>query len=335
MKIVDADDFMAQLADGETAFLVNLGQLSRRDETDPQENHPMGTTVHESVLPSDYEDFADVFSEEEAAKLQQLEGAQHPIELEPGKDPPWGPIYNLSATELAILRDYIDTSLAKGWIRPSRSPAGAPIFFVPKKDGSLRLCVDYRGLNAITIKNRYPLPLISETLDRLSGAKVFTQLDLRDAYHRIRIRRGDEWKTAFRTRYGHFEYQVVPFGLTNAPASFQAYINRALRGLLDVICTVYLDDILIYSSDPQEHAKHVRMVLERLRAFKLFAKFSKCRFNATDVSYLGYRVSPDGVAMEPDRVATVAEWPIPESFRDVQVFLGFANFYRRFIEEWC
>ena len=201
--------------------------------------------------------------------LAQNAEHDHAIELEPGKVPPYKPLYNLSEKELQILRQYIESALEKGWIVPSKSPAGAPIFFIPKKDGGLRLCVDYRGLNQITIKNRYPLPLISETLDRLSSAKIFTQLDLRDAYHRIRVKKGDEWKTAFRTRYGHFEYQVMSFGLANAPATFQAYINRALSDLLDVCCVVYLDDILIYSDSEAQHEKHVRMVLERLRKFRL------------------------------------------------------------------
>ena len=152
-----------------------------------------------------------------------------------------------------------------GRIRRSVSPAGAPIMFVPKKGGGLCLCVDYRGLNRVTIKNRTPLPLISKTLDRLEGAKVFTKLDLADAYHRIQIRKGDKWKTAFRTRYGHFEYLVLPFGLSNAPATFQAYINQALIGLVDVTCVIYLDDILIYSTDPARHEADVKAVLEQLR----------------------------------------------------------------------
>ena len=157
-----------------------------------------------------------------------------------------------------MLREYIDDNLSKGFIRQSTSPAGAPILFVKKKDGSLRLCVDYRGLNRVTVKNRYLLPLISEALDRLVGAKVYTKLDIRSAYNLIRIKEGDEWKTAFRTRYGHFEYRVMPFGLANAPATFQGYINYILRDYLDVFCIAYLDDILIYSSDPAEHTRHVR-----------------------------------------------------------------------------
>jgi hypothetical protein len=193
------------------------------------------------------------------------------------------------------------------------------------------LCVDYRGLNAITVKNRHPLPLVSETLDRLSRAKYFTKLDLKDAYYRIPIRRGDEWKTAFRTRYGHFEYMVMPFGLTNAPATFQAYINRSLAGLLDQSCVVYLDDILIYSETYEEHVRHVREVLARLRKFALYASLKKCFFFQQEVEFLGYIVSTAGVSIDPSRIATVVDWPVPRSFHEVQQFLGFANFYRRFI----
>ena len=204
---------------------------------------------------------------------------EHKIDLEPNSGPPWGPLYPMSEPELEELRDYLETSMGSGRIRRSISPAGAPVMFVPKKGGGLRLCVDYRGLNQITIKNRTPLPLISETLDRLEGAKIFTKLDLADAYHRLRIREGDEWKTAFRTRYGHFEYLVMPFGLSNAPATFQAYINQALIGLIDVTCVIYLDDILIFSADPSRHESDVKEVLEQLWQHKLFAKLKKCEFS--------------------------------------------------------
>lgn len=191
--------------------------------------------------------FADVFSTARAGKLAAHRDTDHAIELTPKGVPPYQRIYQLSPAEQKALRDYLDDALRRGIIRESTSPAGAPILFIPKKDGTLRLCVDYRGLNQVTVKNRYPLPLISELLDRLNGAKVFSKLDLKDAYYRIRIREGDEWKTAFRTRYGHFEYLVMPFGLTNAPATFQAYINRALKGYVDDFCVVYLDDVLIFS----------------------------------------------------------------------------------------
>jgi transposase InsO family protein len=241
--------------------------------------------------------------------------------------------YNMSPAELKALDNYLNDALAKGWIRESQSPAGAPILFVPRKSGELRLCVDYRGLNAITIKNRYPLPLASELLDRLGGSTVFSKIDLRNAYHRIRIREGDEWKTAFRTRYGHFEYQVVPFGLTNAPATFQAYINRALRGLVDDFCIVYLDDILIFSKTEEEHYQHLELVIERLRRAELYANPKKCEFFKPEVEYLGFLVNKNGLRMDPSRVRTISDWRNhpPKTFRDIQVFIGFCNFYRRFI----
>ena len=194
-----------------------------------------------------------------------------------------------------------------------------------------QLCVDYRGLNKVTIKNRYPIPLVGEMLDRLSKAKVFTKLDLRDAYHRLRIKEGDEWKTAFKTRYGHYEYLVMPFGLANAPATFQSYIHRALGGLLDRTCVVYLDDILIYSENEEDYDAHVEEVLDRLVDWGMYCKASKCSFSTKSVEFLGYIVTPKGVVMDPTRVKTIQEWPEPECFKDIQVFLGFANFYRRFI----
>ena len=184
---------------------------------------------------------------------------EHVIELEEGKQPPFGPIYSLRPVELEILKTYIETNLANGFIRSSKSPAGVLILFDRKLNGSLCLCVDYWGLNNITIKNQYLLPLIGELLDQLGWARRFTQLDLTNAYHWMRIRESDEWKIAFRTRYGHFEYQVIPFGLSNAPATFQGYVNKILVEKLDIFVIVYLDDILIYTEDPRQ--PHVEAVL--------------------------------------------------------------------------
>ena len=287
-----------------------------------------------SSLPVAYRDHADVFSEEGASKLPLDTKIRHTIPLEGGMSVSFGPIYPLSAEELRVLREYLEKYLARGWIRKSESPAGAPILFVPKKDGGLRLCVDYRALNKITIKNRHPLPLIAETLDRLVGAAVYTKLDLRDAYHRIAIAEEDVWKTAFRTRYGHYEYTVMPFGLTNAPATFQSYINEALGDLLDVICVAYLDDILIYSKNAADHEDDVRKVLDRLRQHRLFVKQSKCAFSTKEVEFLGFIVSTAGIKMDASRVRAIQEWPRPESYHDIQVFLGFTNFYRGFVQHY-
>ena len=237
----------------------------------------------------------------------------------------------MSPAKLKALDSYINEALAKGWIHESQSSAGAPILFVPKKSGELHLCVDYQGLNAITIKNHYLRPLINELLDQLNGSTVFSKIDLRNAYHCIRIREGDEWKTAFHMRYGHFEYLVMPFGLTNAPATFQAYINRALRGYVDDFCVVYLDDILVFSKSKEEHQQHLELIIERLRRAKLYANAKKCEFFKPELEYLGFLVNKDGIKMDPERVTAISEWPRPQTYHDIQVFLGFCNFYRRFI----
>ena len=283
-------------------------------------------------LPDKLKEYKDIFSTEEADRLPSHEDRDHAIETTAKL--PFESLYNLSNIELAELRRYLDDVLAKRWIQHSTSLARVPILLVPKKDRGLCLCVDYRGLNKITVKNRHPLPLISKTLDHLTGAKVFTKLDLKNAYHHIRIRKGDEWKTAFCTRYGHFEYLVMPFGLTNAPATFQAYINKLLTGLMDKFCVVYLDNILIYSDCQSEHLDHVKQVLERLRRFGLYASLKKCDFFTTKVKFLGFMVSTNGVAMDQRRVAAIQEWPKPKSYHEVQVFLGFVNFYQRFIHHY-
>ena len=224
----------------------------------------------EPNIPEEYQEFLDLFREKTGQEaLPEHKPWDHEIELEEGKTPTFVPIYALSEKELAVLKEYIRENLRKGFIRSSKSPAGYPILFAPKKDGTLRLCVDYRKLNEITKKNRYPLPNIQELRDRLAHAKWFTALDLRGAYNLIRMKKGEEWKTAFRTRYGHYEYTVMPFGLTNAPATCQEMVNNALGDCLDVYAIAYLDDILIYSETLEEHKKHVKEVLRRLKAYNL------------------------------------------------------------------
>jgi hypothetical protein len=283
------------------------------------------------TIPAKYAEFADVFEKKSADRLPEHRSYDIAIDLLPGAKVPWGPIYSLTEPELVELRKYIMENLQKGFIRPSKSPAGAPIFFVGKKDGSLRPCIDYRGLNAVTVKNRYPLPLLSDLLNRLRDAKIFTRIDLRGAYNLVRIKEGDEWKTAFRCRYGHFEYMVMPFGLTNAPATFQHMMNEIFADCLDDFVVIYLDDILIYSRDESKHTEHVRTVLERLRKYGLYAKLEKCEFDVTSIEFLGYIISTLGVMMDPKKVSAIVSWPIPKSVHDIQVFLGFCNFYRAFI----
>jgi hypothetical protein len=201
----------------------------------------------------------------------------------------------MSRNELLAMKEFIEENLPKGFIRSSSSPAGAPCLFVKKADGSLRLCNDYRGLNEITIKNRYPLPLIQEILMRLQKARWYTKLDLRGAYNLLRIAEGEEWKTAFRTRYGHFEYLVMPFGLTNAPDSFQHFINDTLREFLDDFVNAYINDILIYSESYEENVRHTRKVLEALSKAGLHLKLEKCEFHVQTVKYLGVILTPTGI----------------------------------------
>ncbi len=208
---------------------------------------------------------------------------------------------------------YIQESIKVGLIRHSSSPAGAGFFFVKKKDGSLRSCIDYRGLNDITVKNRYPLPLMSSAFELLQGAKVFTKLDLRNAYHLVRIHEGDEWKTAFNTPTGHYEYLVLPFGLTNAPAVFQGMVNNVLGDMINQFVFVYLDDILIFSPSLQVHTQHVRQVLQRLLENQLYVKAEKCEFHAQSVSFLGFIVSAGEIKPDPAKVDAVAKWPVPET----------------------
>src|SRR3978361_121130 len=282
-------------------------------------------------IPTEYHQFIHLFTDEKGACLPQHRDFDHAIDLIEGKTAPFGPIYSLSAHELGVLRESLDKLLAQGKIVPSKSPAGSPILFVPKPNGKLRLCVDYRGLNNVTIKNRYALPLMTELRDRVSGAKVFTKLDLRDAYYLVRIKQGDEWKTAFHTRYGHFEYTVMPFGLANAPATFQAMMYEVLREFLDHGVVVYIDDVLIYTKTLEEHQLLLKKVHAKLEEYGLAIAPHKSIFHAEEVDFLGYILTPQGISMSKRKVEDVLNWASPRNVKEVQIFMGFANFYRRFI----
>lgn len=255
------------------------------------------------------------------------------IELTEEAEPHKKGIYRLSEPESQELLRQIRDLIEKGFIQPSTSPWGAPVLFAAKKDGGLRLCIDYRALNKQTVKNCYPLPRIDEIFDSLRQATLFTTLDLRSGYHQIRLDPESIPLTAFRTRYGLFEFLVVPFGLTNAPATFMNLVNDILRPYIDNFVSAYLDDILIFSKTRAEHIRHLRQVLDKLREHKLYAKVSKCKFAQRSVDFLGHVVSANGFEMERVKVEAIKKWPKPKTKRDVQSFLGMLNFYRRFIEK--
>ncbi|KAH9246801.1 hypothetical protein BASA81_015650 [Batrachochytrium salamandrivorans] len=285
------------------------------------------------VPPEILADFATVFSQSEADILPEHREFDCSIDLKPGVEPSHGKIYQLTREEDTVLQEWISDNLRKGAIRSSSSPHGAPCFFVKQKD-KLRLCMDYRGLNQNTVKDRNPIPLISEMLRTLSTGKVFTTLDLRGAYNLLRIRKGDEPKTSFITKYGQFEFLVMPFGLANAPAQFQRMMNSLFREMNGKYVLVYLDDIVIYSSNMAEHKVHVRNVFKVLSDNRLFCRAEKCHFYQTEIKYLGYIISSSGVSMDPSKIKAVQEWPAPRKVRDLQVFLGFTNFYRALVHDY-
>ncbi|MCO5558561.1 hypothetical protein L7F22_012146 [Adiantum nelumboides] len=277
-------------------------------------------------------EYADVFPED-LTNLPPHREVDHEIETIPGCEPVSKRPYKMSLPKAIELKEQLKQLIEQGFIRPSTSPWGAPVLFQKKKDGSLRLCIDYRGLNQVTVKNKYPIPRIDELLDRLHGSKIFTKIDLRSGYYQIRIKESDIPKTAFNTRYGHCEFTVMSFGLTNAPASFNRLMQDIFKPYLDDFVLVFFDDILIYSKDEADHEGHVRKVLEILRQHQLYAKESKCTFCSLQVSYLGFIISADGISVDPEKIEDIVEWPQPTSVSEVRGFLGITGCYRIFVKD--
>ena len=272
-----------------------------------------------------------VFPDELPVGLPPERAVDHRITLLPGAKPTSRPAYKTSPADSLELKKQLDDLLAHGFITPSTSAFGAPVLFVRKKDGSVRMCVDYRALNKVTERNMTGLPRMEELFDRLAGARLFTKLDLRNGYHQIRVHPEDRHKTAFTTRYGHYEFSVMPFGLTNAPATFSTLMQNIFHPYLDRFVISFLDDILIYSQTEEEHVQHVEKALEVLAREKLYAKKSKCEFAQKAVSFLGHKISEDGLSVEQDKVAAIRDWPECKSVEEVRSFLGLAGFYRRFV----
>ena len=338
-KAVSATQLFRMARKGCKLIVINFTQYSQEkdlaDEVD--EDKEWGTEVEiprdvNPLLRPILQKYRDVFPNDLPHYLPPRREVGHTIPLEEGAKPVFRPIYRLSPAERDEVQRQVTDLLERGWINPSKSPYGSPILFVQKKDGSLRMCVDYRALNKQTVKNRYAMPRIDDLMDQLRGSIFFTKIDLAQGYHQIRISESDTEKTAFRTPIGHFEYRVLPFGLTNAPATFQSVMNDIYSDLLIKYVKVYIDDILVHSKTPEEHVKHVAEVLQRLRVNKLFAKMKKCEFMTNTLTYLGLSVSPEGLRPDPEKVEAIKDWATPTDVHEVRSFLGFGNYFRRFIQ---
>ena len=329
-----------QLEKGDRVYTVDLTPNAEDIRAGGNFSQRLAEAAHKNEKKKDFRDavpdylhdFQDIFAEESWSSLPERKIWDHAIELTEDAKVSNCKVYPMSRSEQTELDAYIDEHLLTGRIRPSKSPMASPCFFIKKKDGKLRFVQDYRKLNAMTVKNRYPLPLIPELVEKLRGAKYFTKLDVRWGYQNIRIKEGDEWKAAFRCNRGLFEPLVMLYGMTNSPATFQTMMNDIFKDLISrgVVC-VYIDDILIFTKDLEEHRRVVREVLDILRKHKLFLRHDKCEFERTRIEYLGLIISDGKVEMDPVKVAGVAEWPTPKSKKEVQQFVGFVNFYRRFI----
>jgi hypothetical protein len=276
-------------------------------------------------------EFPDVFPKE-LPGMPPDQDIEFVIELRPGTVAIYKTPFRMTTPELAELQEHIRELLEKGFIRPSSSTWGAPVIFIPKKDGTQRLCVDYRALNEVTVKNKYLLPMIDDLFDQLRGTCVFSKIDLRSGYHQLKVRECDIPKTAFVSRYDLYEFTVKSIGLTNAPAYFMYMMNKVFMEYLDKFVVVFINDILVYSRNEEEHEGHLRLVLQKLRDHKLYAKLSKCEFWLKQVAFLGHVVSKGGISVDPSKVQDVLSWKTPTSVSDIRSFLGLARYYQRFIE---
>ena len=315
-SLVDKSEVADAMRKGDGVFFVNVTSIHDNDYVrcnSLQVKSADASTVIDS-LPQDMQsvvkEHIDVFPDKLPNGLPPTRSVFHTIDLKPGSTPPPRRVYRLSQGELKEVNRQVSDLLEKGYIQPSASPCGAGVLFVAKKSGELRMCVDSRALNKQTVKNSYPLPRIDDLYDKLAGSTVFTTLDMQSAYYQVRLHPEDVPKTAFTTPLGLYEFKVLCFGLTNAPATFQSLMNEVLHEVRH-FCLVYLDDILIFSRNAEEHVEHVRQVLQLLRKHKLYAKLSKCSFAQPEVHFLGHVVSAQGSRVDPKKVEIVKNWPVP------------------------
>ncbi len=305
-------------------------ETQSKNQKQPSLASEHGTKVASNKLEQLLADYKIVFEPlpKELPPFRDIAG--HTIPLQPGALPPYRSPYRLSPLELKEVKKQIQELLENKSIQPSRSPYGAPVLFVQKKDGTLRMCIDYRALNKITIHDKYPLPRTDELLDKVKGANLFSSLDLTSGYHQIRIHPDDVPKTAFTAAGEHYEFKVLPFGLTNAPATFQRCMNHLFKQLPFV--AVYLDDILIFSKTAEEHLDHLRQVLQIIKDNHLFCKLKKCEFNRTELRFVGHIVGAKGIRPDPEKLSAVTDWPAPHNIPELRKFLGFTNYFRKFLQ---
>lgn len=275
--------------------------------------------------------YADIFAEPKELPPHR-EKHDHQIPLLEGSNPVNQRPYRYAVYQKTEIDNMVQSLLDAGTIQTSSSPYASPVVLVKKKDNSWRLCVDYRGLNNMTIKDRFPIPLIEDLMDELGGSLIYSKIDLRAGYHQVRMHPQDVHKTAFKTHSGHYEYLVMPFGLTNAPATFQQLMNSIFKPFLRKFALIFFDDILIYSSSVDQHVHHLQQVFDLMRKHSLYAKRSKCDFATTMVEYLGHFIEARGVSTDPKKIKAVKEWPIPATLKQLRGFLGLAGYYRKFVK---
>ena len=325
-------NFYAKASEVKRALFLNKPMIVLLYKEALFNTNQLDTSLPSSIV-SLLQEFEDVFPEEVPKELPPIRGIEHQIDFVPGATIPNRPAYRSNPEETKELQKQVGELMERGYVRESMSPCAVPVILVPKKDGTWRMCVDCRAINNITVKYRHPIPRLDDMFDELHGSCIFSKIDSKSGYHQIRMKEGDEWKTAFKTKYGLYEWLVMPFGLTNAPSTFMRLMNHVLRAFIGKFVVVYFDDILIYSKNLDDHLTHLKFVLDVLRKERLFANLKKCTFCTDKLVFLGFVVSAQGIQVDEEKVRAIQDWPSPTSVSKVRSFHGIASFYRRFVKD--